>query len=188
MIAAIRAQASKSSVKRVPTGRLVAIRARSVEASRPPQKMTMRWPENHSEPRDTVDTIEGRVALLRIMPKSVVDGAMLKCNEGIATCTLQVSSSEHTDSNESPLATVEDYGMANISGFRMCKSSSNPMVSAANGVPQTCTPVITSAWSPGHAQVTLNGKALLTDASTCDCSWNGTIEVEDPGRGAFDLD
>ena len=121
------------------------------------------------------------------MPKLVVNGAKLKCSEGLSPGSLTVLPESGTDAGETPAATVMDYRpMVNVAAFGMCKTQSNPQVaaatSAAQGVltPQPCVPVVTSPWSPGASVVTINEHKALTDDSTCKCTWSGTIEVTDP--------
>lgn len=121
------------------------------------------------------------------MPKLVVNGAMLKCSQGVAPGSLTVLPTEKTDAGDQPAATVEDYKpMVNIPAFGMCNSTSNPSVisatAAAQGVhtPMPCVPNTTSPWSPGSKIVTINEKKALTADSTCKCMWNGTIEVQKP--------
>ena len=120
------------------------------------------------------------------VPKLVVHGAKLKCSEGVSPGTLSVTGSGPKD-NDHPTATVEDYKpMSNIGAFGMCRSTSNPQVSAATSAaqgvltPQPCTPVVTSAWSPGASVITIDEHKALSSDSTCSCSWNGTIEITDP--------
>ncbi|MBI4952329.1 MAG: DUF4280 domain-containing protein [Myxococcales bacterium] len=122
------------------------------------------------------------------MPKLVVNGAKLKCSQGVSPGTLTVTSANGTDADETPAATVEDYvPMTNIGAFGMCQSQANPQVAAATAAaggvltPQPCVPVVTSAWSPGSSVVTIREMKALTDDSTCNCTWNGSIEITDPG-------
>ncbi|MCC6527895.1 MAG: DUF4280 domain-containing protein [Polyangiaceae bacterium] len=128
------------------------------------------------------------------MPKLVVNGAKLKCSQGAAPGTLTVLPANGTDADETPAATVEDYvPMTNVGAFGMCQSQANPAVAAATAAaagvltPQPCVPVTTSAWSPGSSVVTIQGMKALTDDSTCNCTWNGTIEITEPGT-SVDVD
>ena len=122
------------------------------------------------------------------MTKLVINGAKLKCSEGMAPSSLTVLPTAGTDADEQPAATVNDNKpMVNIAPFGMCKTQANPQVaaatSAAQGVltPQPCVPVITAPWSPGSSVVTISEQKALTDDSTCKCTWTGTIEITDPG-------
>jgi hypothetical protein len=121
------------------------------------------------------------------MPKLVVNGAKLKCDQGTSPGSLTVLPVQGTSSEQEPGATVDDHlPISNIPTFGMCQTESNPEVaaatSAAQGVltPQPCVPVTTSAWSPGSSVVTINGTKALTDDSTCRCNWTGNISIADP--------
>lgn len=128
------------------------------------------------------------------MAKLVVNGASLKCSQGLAPSTLVVLPTEKIDAGEQPAGTVQDYKpMVNVPPFGMCNSTSNPQVisatAAAQGVhtPMPCVPMISAAWSPGSTIVEINGKKALTADSKCNCQWNGSIEITKPG-GDPDLD
>lgn len=122
------------------------------------------------------------------MPKIVVNGAMLKCSEGLAPGSLTVLPTGGSTADDKPTATIQDnVPMVNIAPFGMCKTQANPQVAAATAAamgaltPQPCVPVIPAPWSPGSSIVTLNGVPALTDSSKCQCMWTGSIEVTDPG-------
>jgi hypothetical protein len=120
--------------------------------------------------------------------KLVVNGAKLKCSEGLSPSTLTVLPSSGAKADELPAATVMDYKpMVNIAPFGMCKAQANPQVAAATAAaqgtltPQPCMPVITAPWSPGASIVTIDEQKALTDGSKCNCAWTGSVEVTDPG-------
>ncbi len=122
------------------------------------------------------------------MPKLVVNGAKLKCSEGLAPTTLTVLPLNMADGGVVPAATVNDFvPMLNISPFGMCKTQANPQVAAATAAamgvltPMPCLPVVTAPWSPGSAGVTVAGQKALTADSKCNCMWTGSIEITDPG-------
>lgn len=122
------------------------------------------------------------------MAKLVVNGAKLKCSEGLSPSTLTVLPSSGAKADELPAATVMDYKpMVNIAPFGMCKAQANPQVAAATAAaqgtltPQPCMPVITAPWSPGASIVTIDEQKALTDGSKCNCAWTGSVEVTDPG-------
>lgn len=121
------------------------------------------------------------------MPKLVVNGAMLKCSEGLAPSNLVVLPGL-VEADGKPIATVEDYKpMSNIPPFGMCKTQANPQVAAATAAaqgaptPMPCVPVINAAWSPGAATQAIDDKKLLTVDSSCNCIWSGKIEISDAG-------
>jgi hypothetical protein len=122
------------------------------------------------------------------MPKMVVDGAKLKCDQGTSPGSLTVLPANGTSGDDKPAATVNDFiPMANIAAFGMCRSTANPQVasatSAAGGTltPQPCIPVVASPWSPGSSVATINEQKALTADSKCNCTWAGSIEITDPG-------
>ena len=121
------------------------------------------------------------------MPKLVINGAKLKCDQGLAPSTLTVLPVNGSAADEQPAATVMDnVPMLNIAPFGMCKTQANPQVaaatSAAMGVltPMPCLPVIPAPWSPGASVVTIEGQKALTSDSKCSCAWTGSIEITDP--------
>jgi hypothetical protein len=122
------------------------------------------------------------------MPKLVVNGAQLKCSEGLAPGALTVLPANGSSADEKPAATIMDnVPMMNIAPFGMCKTQANPQVAAATAAamgtltPMPCVPVIPAPWSPGSSVATINGLKALTSDSKCNCMWTGSIEVTDPG-------
>lgn len=129
------------------------------------------------------------------MPKIVVSGATLRCNQGTTPGQFAVLPANLSTAGERPTATVMDFApTVNIGTFAMCRSPANPQVaaatSAAMGVltPMPCVPATASPWTPGSPAVKLNGLPVLTDDSTCLCVWGGTIEVTDPGTAHVSTD
>lgn len=121
----------------------------------------------------------------------VVSSAQIMCSFGVAPGTLTVVPSgpalQQIDGKF--IATIQDFKPnANIAPFGMCTSLSNPQVasatSAAQGVltPQPCIPVTTSPWTPGSSTLQLGGQPVLTDPSTCMCTWGGQITIVNPGQ------
>jgi hypothetical protein len=86
------------------------------------------------------------------------------------------------------LAAVSDFvPLTNIKTFGMCNSPSNPAVitatSAADGVftPAPCVPATSDPWDP-PATVTVSGVPAFDEDATCQCAWQGTIAVVNPGQ------
>ena len=117
------------------------------------------------------------------MADIVVMGATVKCSfgQGPGTASL-VLVPTMIDGTSKAIATTSDNTMMNIATFGMCTTASNPAVSAAQGAPSACIPVITAPWSPGSSTVTVGGKAALTSDSTCTCSYGGMITVDKAGQ------
>ncbi len=129
------------------------------------------------------------------MPKIVVNGAVIRCNQGTAPVKLVVLPTQLNQAGDLSIATVMDFvPLKNIGPFAMCRSMANPAVasatSAAMGVltPAPCVPVTTSPWTPGAAAVTVDNLRALTDDSTCMCAWAGSIDVVDAGTSNITTD
>ncbi len=120
----------------------------------------------------------------------VVNGASLTCSFGLAPGTLTVlpAGTPITVAGQAVARVVDMQPMVNIAPFGMCQSLANPQVAsataAAQGVltAQPCIPVITGAWSPGSATLSLGGVAALTPSSTGQCAWAGVITITMPGQ------
>ena len=124
------------------------------------------------------------------MPKLVVNGAKLRCDQGTSPSSFSVPPAKGSAVDDQPVSTVMDsVPMVNIAPFGMCKTQANPQVAtattAASGTltPMPCLPVVTAPWSPGSSLVTLGEVKALTDDSTCSCTWKGTITITDAGSG-----
>ncbi len=122
------------------------------------------------------------------MPALVVDGAQLRCDQGLAPGSLTVLPVNGSNADQKPAATVMDnIPMVNIAPFGMCKSLANPQVAAATSAamgtltPQPCLPVLPAPWSPGSSIVTIQEMKALTADSKCACAWAGNITVTTPG-------
>ncbi len=123
------------------------------------------------------------------MANLVCSGASLSCSYGTATSTLVVLPTNEVNTDSMPAATVNDYiPLLNIMTFGECSSTTNPAViaatAAASGVqtPAPCVPCTVTPWSPGIADVSINGMSALDDGSTCDCMWSGSISISDAGE------
>lgn len=114
------------------------------------------------------------------MPNLVCTGAMLQCSFGAVPATFAASGVQ--TSTGTPVGVITDITPANVPTFGLCTTPSNPAVAAAQGAPQPCIPVLVSPWSPGSAQVTINGVSALDDSSQCMCTWGGVLTVSDAGQ------
>jgi uncharacterized Zn-binding protein involved in type VI secretion len=122
------------------------------------------------------------------MALAVASGAMMTCPFGVAPSTLTVLPAGRVMADGVPMATIMDHKPnVNIAPFGMCNSLANPQVaaatSAAQGVltPQPCVPLIIAPWAPGSPTVSIGGQPALTNSSTCNCAWGGTITISNPG-------
>jgi hypothetical protein len=131
-----------------------------------------------------------RAEEVRQMGEFVVNGASIKCNQGIpGTGSLIVLPTARVTSGDMPVATVMDFKpMANIPSFGMCNSSQNPTTiaatSAASGVhtPGACVPLPLGPWSPGSSKTSVGNLPALTKDSKCNCTWGGSITIEMEGQ------
>ncbi len=124
------------------------------------------------------------------MPKLVVNGAKLECDQGLSPSALSVLPVVGSAADDQPASTVNDsIPMVNIAPFGMCKTQANPRVAAATTAaagtltPMPCVPMVTGPWSPGSTLTILQGVKALTDDSKCSCAWAGTITITDAGSG-----
>ncbi len=118
------------------------------------------------------------------MPLNVTTGSQLQCSMAIAPSAMNATPGPAIAT--APVSTVMDVTPSNIPTFGMCTSLANPQVAAATtaaqGVltPQPCVPAIASQWVPGSVTSTINGLQVLTNNSTCPCTWLGVISVVAP--------
>ncbi|OEJ98585.1 hypothetical protein A8C32_05125 [Flavivirga aquatica] len=128
------------------------------------------------------------------MANLVCSGASMSCSYGTATSSLVILPTNEVNADSMPAATVNDYiPLVNIMTFGECSSTTNPAViaatAAASGVqtPAPCVPSTVTPWSPGIADVAINGMSALDDGSTCDCLWAGSISFSDAGEEDVDI-
>lgn len=121
---------------------------------------------------------------MQAMAEIVVNGASIECPLGKpGKAALVVAPSSMVSAGKQPVATTMDFApMKNIPTFGMCTSPSNPQVSAAQGAPQPCVPVITDPWKPGSPTVKVGNLSALTSSSMCMCKWGGVITIKDAGQ------
>jgi hypothetical protein len=129
------------------------------------------------------------------MPKLVVNGALLQCNQGTIPSPLAVLPVNRSLGVMQNAATIQDFvPNVNIAPFGMCASLANPQVAAATtaqlGVlsPQPCNPVTTAPWVPGAVKTLINNQPALLDTCKCMCAWAGTIAVTFPGEATIEVE
>jgi hypothetical protein len=122
------------------------------------------------------------------MAIAVGSGAMLKCSFGTAPGTLTVLPAGRVTADGVPVATILDHQPnVNIAPFGVCLSLTNPQVAAATSAalgvltPQPCIPVTVAPWVPGATTTSIGGQPVLTNSSTCNCTWAGVISISKPG-------
>jgi hypothetical protein len=121
------------------------------------------------------------------MPFNVTTGSAIACTMGTQPSVIKATPGPVVATT--PVCTVMDFKpLANIASFGMCNSPKNPAVQAATAAklgaftPAPCVPATTTPWTPGSSTARINGFAVLTDASTCQCQWAGVIAVTSPGQ------
>ena len=116
------------------------------------------------------------------MPFHVTTGSAIACTMGTQPSVIKATPGPVVATT--PMCTVMDFKpQVNIASFGMCSSPTNPAVQAATAAklgaftPAPCVPATTTPWKPGSIASRINGAAVLTDASTCQCQWGGVIAV-----------
>lgn len=115
------------------------------------------------------------------MPLAVIDGAILRCDQGTSTSELIVTNSTSVRGNSKRIASIFDHKYGeNIQDFGLCKLSGQPCKAAP---PQTPVP-----WFPGTREMNVCSlKPPLSSDSFLLCVAHGpaAIKVEDPGQSTF---
>ena len=121
------------------------------------------------------------------MPFDAATGSAITCTMGTQPSVIKAAAGPVVAT--APVHTVMDFKpQVNIASFGMCKSPTNPAVQAATRAkqgaftPAPCVPATTTPWTPGSLTPRINGSAVLTDASTCKCTWAGVIAVTTPAQ------
>jgi hypothetical protein len=110
---------------------------------------------------------------------TVVEGALMTCDMGVAPVPLSVVTNETVTINGLPVATIMDHMPdANIPPFGVCKV----LTAAASGVPTPCAMIPTAPWAPGSVVQTINGLPVLTAPATLVCGVGGVITIDEPGQ------
>jgi Domain of unknown function (DUF4280) len=125
------------------------------------------------------------------MPPLVSAGAMITCSMATPSVPVALATTpKATPVNAgAPAANVEDFvPVTNIPSFGMCGTPSNPAVAAATAAkagaftPAPCTPAVSTPWTPGAAQVEVDGQPALHQGCQAMCTWGGLITITSPGN------
>lgn len=124
------------------------------------------------------------------MTEVVCNNAQCSCTFGSAKSSLVIPTKKNGFSCKSmQIATENDYTpMENILPFGMCKSLSNPSVSAATAAaygaltPMPCMPKINAPWLQASQKVKVNSVAVLLKTSQLICQYGGEITIIEPGQ------
>lgn len=114
----------------------------------------------------------------------VVDGAKIKCSNGIGTSILKKSSeNDNLELRSKVMVTIGDNKPdKNIIPFHLCKSKKNPEVIKNGMEPVPCRPVICNKWMHGEKDVYLNGELGLNSGCELACLYNGIIKIVNDGQ------
>jgi hypothetical protein len=123
----------------------------------------------------------------------VVSGASCQCTFGLAPSCFQATTAVTERIDGKVVGTVMDGApIQNIKPFGVCITLSNPAVAAATAAalgvltPQPCIPV-TQKWTGASTTMKADGQAVITQNSTCTCSYGGVITVSNPGQTKCDV-
>lgn len=116
-------------------------------------------------------------------------GALLQCSFGQLPCPLVVLPDRRVTAGVLPVATIVDNKpLADVAGFGMCSSPSNPEVialtAAALGVftRAPCLLALSAPWEPGKPTVTVGGLPALDTSCKLMCDRGGVIAVQTPAQ------
>lgn len=113
----------------------------------------------------------------------VVDGATIKCSQGIGDSTLKRTMDNTVFLHDKTFLNVaESKPYTNIVPFSLCKSPQNPAVIAANGSPSTCNPNICMKWMNGKTDLSIKGEKVLKSDCKLSCLFGGMIQIVDDGQ------
>ena len=113
------------------------------------------------------------------MAVQVCTGAEVTCTFGAVPAVFTASSVD-VDAT-APAGVITDVTVENIPTFGMCVAPANPAVAATIQHTAPCLPVL-MPWTPGSAQVMIDGVPALDDSSECMCAWAGVVTVSSPGQ------
>ncbi len=117
--------------------------------------------------------------------KAVCNGAMIKCSGSLGgTYPLTILPKINIFMNDKPIGVLSNSKIGeNISNFGMCKLTSNPSVSLNQNKPFACKPVQISQWTSGISYFAAGDEKVISDKSTCMCSYGGLISIEKNQEG-----
>jgi len=116
------------------------------------------------------------------MSELVTENSLLKCSQGAAPCPLRVVTNTFAKAGKQKIATINDFTIASISTFGVCRSPVNPAVIAAWGVPQPCVPLIISPWAPPSPKTKVMKQPVFGKKSKCFCAYAGQISIITPSQ------
>lgn len=119
------------------------------------------------------------------MSNMVTQSAMLQCSFGAAPCSMVVTNDLTVQGINNFSSNIQSKTpFADISGFSMCVSPSNPVISGSAGIITStpCTPAFSAPWSPGSTTVQITSMGALNGSCMLTCSYaSGVITITNPG-------
>lgn len=112
------------------------------------------------------------------MAKLVVDGSMLSCSFGMTPSKLKATPCTLKVDGKAAATVMDCMPNVHIAAFGTCSCPSNPIVIAAQGVPQPCMPPGFTPWISASKFVNVNGHAALTTNSKTTCIYGGQITIK----------
>lgn len=112
------------------------------------------------------------------MSELVTENSLLMCSQGTLPCPLRVVTNLTVKASKQKVATVNDFTLASISTFGLCRSPVNPAVVAAFGSPQPCTPLIFMPWAFGSKKTKFMKQPGFSKKAKCFCAYAGQITVK----------
>jgi hypothetical protein len=113
----------------------------------------------------------------------VCSGAMMMCTMGLAPSSLNVLPVKKVMTENKPMATIMDNkAYVNVAPFALCASPLCPTFIKISGTPGPCVPALPAPWAPGLPKVLVGNEPALTDSSTLQCVYGGTIKIVFPGE------
>lgn len=124
------------------------------------------------------------------MSLAVVGGtSIIKCSYGLVPTPLIVLPDRTVTAEGMLMGNVSDMmPFGNIEPFGDCISLANPQVLAATiaagGVltPEPCEPITVDPWVSEAMDVMVEGMAALDESATLMCTWEGVINIDEPGN------
>ena len=138
--------------------------------------------QSNGMPLGSEDTIKKDITIEDVSSDGLIvaNGATLKCEGGLSTSKLTIPKSK-LKLNDNYVGTVEDHIVnKNITSFKTCTYSGNANTHN-NSKTAPCKIPSISEWDKGLSYFLMD-KPVITDKSTCKCSYGATISIVDTGQ------
>lgn len=126
------------------------------------------------------------------MVKPTIAQAILTCDQGDKTSSLQVTSQNIAKLKGKCFGTITDVApVTNIADFGFCSSMMNPAVAGATALAggalqkQRCSPSIVGTWAPSSAVMCVKQQKILVEGSQLKCAYAGNISITETGSSGM---